>query len=96
MAVIRHIVYYSGQVQGVGFRYTARNLARGYTLAGYVRNLEDRRVLLEVEGDEAELKRFLGEIDETMKQFIAGRTIDRQPATDEFGPPRPGGLSIRF
>jgi acylphosphatase len=65
-------------------------------LAGYVRNMDDRRVLLEVEGEEEELKRFFGELDEAMKQFIAGRTIDRQPATGEFGQPRPGGLSIRF
>ena len=49
---------YRGQVQGVGFRYTARGLATGYELAGLVRNLLDGRVELIAEGDRAELEAF--------------------------------------
>lgn len=52
-------VHYSGRVQGVGFRYTARQIAHGYEVVGYVKNLPDGRVEMTVEGDEAELKRFL-------------------------------------
>jgi len=51
-------VFYSGRVQGVGFRYQTRQLATGYEIAGIVRNLPDGRVELVVEGTEAELKAF--------------------------------------
>ena len=51
-------VFYSGRVQGVGFRYQARQAASGYEVTGIVRNLPDGRVELVAEGDEAELKGF--------------------------------------
>jgi acylphosphatase len=38
--IARHIVF-SGRVQGVGFRFTALNVANRYELKGYVRNLPD-------------------------------------------------------
>lgn len=50
---------FSGTVQGVGFRYTARNLSRNFTVTGYVRNLTDGSVELIAEGDEQELKDFV-------------------------------------
>ena len=52
-------VFYTGRVQGVGFRYTAREVACGYEVAGYVRNLLDGRVEMVAEGDEEEVKAFL-------------------------------------
>lgn len=48
-----HRVIYEGRVQGVGFRWTVTNLAKGYEVAGSVRNLTDGRVELEVCGYEA-------------------------------------------
>src|SRR5476649_1637601 len=51
-------IFYSGRVQGVGFRYTARTVAAGFEIAGYVRNLPDGRVELAAEGDAAELDAF--------------------------------------
>ena len=47
---VRATVQYSGDVQGVGFRYTAVTIARGYNVSGYVQNLSDGRVRLVVEG----------------------------------------------
>src|SRR5471030_2081507 len=47
-------VFYSGRVQGVGFRYTARTVAAGFEITGYVRNLPDGRVELVAEGDDSE------------------------------------------
>ena len=52
-------VFYSGRVQGVGFRATVRYLACGYDVTGTVRNLPDGRVELIAEGARAEMKAFL-------------------------------------
>ena len=62
MKVRKHMLI-SGDVQGVGFRYRANYAARGLGLTGYVRNLYDGRVELEVQGDQDLISRFLGEID---------------------------------
>jgi acylphosphatase len=51
-------VFYSGQVQGVGFRYTTRSVATGFEVTGTIRNLPDGRVELVAEGDERELNAF--------------------------------------
>ena len=50
---------FSGQVQFVGFRYTARLLARELELTGWVSNLPDGSVLLEAQGDTAKLRKLL-------------------------------------
>jgi len=52
-------VFYEGRVQGVGFRYTARRVASGFDVAGYVRNLPDGRVELVASGDPDEVDEFL-------------------------------------
>ena len=43
-------VHYEGRVQGVGFRYTVKNLAREYDVSGTVENLPDGRVVLLASG----------------------------------------------
>ena len=58
MPRVRRRVYFSGRVQGVGFRFTCQSLARGFEVAGYVRNLPDGRVELVAEGETASSTRF--------------------------------------
>ena len=41
---IRRRVCFNGDVQGVGFRYTTCQIAKDYTVGGYVKNLLDGRV----------------------------------------------------
>ena len=66
----RH-VFYAGRVQGVGFRFTCKQIARGYEVVGWVRNLPDGRVELVAEGDAVELKSFQQAIrDEGLDHFI--------------------------
>lgn len=52
-------VFYEGNVQGVGFRYTVRHLAKGFDVTGSVRNLPDGRVELLAAGEEDEVRAFL-------------------------------------
>ena len=64
-------VFFSGTVQGVGFRFTAERLARRFPVTGFVRNLEDGRVEVMAEGDEGILTGFLTAIRESgMKDYI--------------------------
>ena len=55
-------VYYEGHVQGVGFRFTVRHIAKGFEVTGWVRNLPDGRVELQVSGGEDEVRSFLDQI----------------------------------
>jgi len=85
-------VTYSGRVQGVGFRYSARAVACGYEVAGFVRNLPDGRVELVAEGDETEVQAFLDGIDAShLGSYIRGRDVNWRAATGEFK-----GFEIRF
>ena len=52
-------VFYEGNVQGVGFRWSVRNVAKGFDVTGFVRNLPDGRVELQAAGDEEEVRAFL-------------------------------------
>ena len=68
-------VFFHGHVQGVGFRYCAMEVARGYEVTGFVQNLADGRVVLEAEGDPQEVEAFVAAVEERMQHFI--RKSDR-------------------
>jgi acylphosphatase len=81
----RMIVVYSGQVQGVGFRYTAKTAATGFEVTGVVRNLPDGRVELVAEGRRGELEAFRGALREAgLAGFIRDEKVDWADATNEF------------
>ncbi|MBN1257211.1 MAG: acylphosphatase [Planctomycetes bacterium] len=77
-------LHYSGQVQGVGFRWTACRIAGGYAVTGYVRNLPDGSVELMAEGEAAELDAFLGELRSAMGRHIRKETGQTCPVTNAF------------
>ncbi len=62
--IVRKHYYVSGRVQGVGFRYRAYYTANNLGLTGYAINLDDGRVELEVQGEEALVRDFLGTVEE--------------------------------
>jgi acylphosphatase len=72
---VTKLVYYSGHVQGVGFRATAAAVARRHAVAGWVRNLPDRRVELLAEGDAAEVLAFLADVRTRMADHITGEDV---------------------
>jgi acylphosphatase len=78
-------VLYSGRVQGVGFRYTARRIAQQHAVTGFVRNLDDGRVELVAEGARSELDCLLSEIAEAMTGYIRAVQSEMVAASGKFG-----------
>ena len=59
MPVVRAHVLVTGYVQGVFFRHSLGQIARGAGVVGWVRNLADGRVEAVVEGEEADVRRIV-------------------------------------
>ena len=83
-------VHFSGRVQGVGFRYNVLQVAKEYDVCGFVKNLADGRVLLEIEGDAGDLGEFVNAIEERMHGYV--REIDRRTGSRK---PEFSGFTIR-
>jgi len=78
-------VLYSGRVQGVGFRYTAKTVITGFEISGIVRNLTDGRVELVAEGAPAELESFRAAIhDAGLAGFIRDEQVTWADTKNEF------------
>ncbi len=69
-AIHRRECRFTGRVQGVGFRYTVKNLAMQYEVHGYVRNLPDGRVELVMEGPDEEMDSLLEDVNRKMNNYI--------------------------
>lgn len=78
-------IFYSGHVQGVGFRYTIKAAAAGFEVTGHVRNLPDGRVELVAEGTPDELDAFRQAIrDSGMEHFIRNEDVIWSEARGSF------------
>jgi acylphosphatase len=77
--VVRMRVIFSGTVQGVSFRATARHLAGRRPVVGFVRNLADGRVELEAEGTCLEVDALLADIERDFAGYIEDRERQSLP-----------------
>jgi acylphosphatase len=78
-------IFYSGRVQGVGFRYTVKTVAAGFDISGLIRNLPDGRVELVAEGTSEELAAFRGAIkDAGLAGFIRDEQVTWTDANNDF------------
>jgi len=82
--VIHETVFFSGRVQGVGFRYQTLQVARGFEVAGYVQNLPDGRVRVEVEGRTDEVDAFVIAVQEQMSGYVRETARQRAVRTPMF------------
>ena len=80
----RREIHYSGRVQGVGFRYTARQIAGRYPVSGFVQNLPDGRVLLVAEGETEGLNEFLTALESEMPAYIKNKDVKTLAASGQF------------
>jgi acylphosphatase len=89
MVVCKH-VYYSGRVQGIGFRYTAQSLAAQYPVRGFVRNLPNGDVELVADGAEKDVDAFLAAVAQRLAGYIRKADVrDEEPGGHE-------GFHIRY
>lgn len=77
-------VYYSGRVQGVGFRFTVIDIARTLKICGWVKNLGDGRVEMLIEAPQEALNIFLERIKDYFTHYIREVQVEWLPATGEF------------
>lgn len=79
MGNVHHeVIWFSGHVQGVGFRYTTVQVAKEFEVSGFVQNQNDGRVLVEAEGEKPEIERFVKAIEERMHGHV--RKTERRGA----------------
>ena len=80
---VRKHIYFSGRVQGVGFRYRAAFSARALKLTGWVKNLTDGRVEMEVQGKEYLIWQFLKRLQNEKYIVITHVDITERPVRDD-------------
>lgn len=83
-ALERRVVFFSGRVQGVGFRATSAEVAAQFPITGWVRNLPNGEVELTVEGTSMALDSFLAALARRMQRYIAATQVVKGLATGEF------------
>ena len=82
--MIRAHVFYSGIVQGVGFRYTVCRYAIPLHLTGWVRNLPDGRVELLAEGSREKIEELLERVEEHFQNSINHKEIVVEETQGQF------------
>jgi len=80
----RHIIF-TGRVQGVGFRFTALNVANRYGLAGLVRNLPDGTVEMIAQGTETDINDCIRDITESFSGYVKNTKITEVPPNPAYG-----------
>jgi acylphosphatase len=81
---VARLVRYSGRVQGVGFRYTTADMARDHPVTGYVKNLDDGRVELYVEGKREAVDKFLEAVRTYWKRHIDKEQSEEKTAAGKY------------
>ena len=80
----RNEIYFSGNVQGVGFRFTSKQVSRNYDVTGTVENLADGRVKMVCEGDLAQIQAFIADVSQSTHGRVTDTEILDKRFTGEF------------
>ena len=83
--MVRKHIFVSGRVQGVGFRYRTYYLAESLGLTGWVRNLYDERVEMELQGREEDMNLLFRKLQENRFIYIENCEVERIAVIEERG-----------
>lgn len=83
--MVRKHIFFSGDVQGVGFRYRSFYIAQSLDLTVWVENLWDGRVEMEVQGREVSIREMLARIQQQRWINVADMEITEIPCEEERG-----------
>jgi acylphosphatase len=86
---VRLTIWFSGNVQGVGFRQTSWRIAQAHPVSGWVKNLPDGRVEMLIEGSSSACNEFLATICGRLEENI--RDIEQRR---EYSPPSHSSFDI--
>lgn len=78
----RHIIFH-GRVQGVGFRYRSAMMANELGLTGWVRNLYDGTVEMEVQGNGAMISCLIHELQTDRYIVITDMECESRPVNEK-------------
>ena len=84
MSVIAKHIIFKGSVQGVGFRYTSRRIAKKYDLTGYVKNLSDGTVEMLIQGPKTDIDYCIEDICASFSSYIKDKNIKTCPAQPQY------------
>ena len=84
-SIVRKHIYFSGDVQGVGFRFRSYYIAQSLRLTGWVENLWDGRVEMEVQGSESAIQELLARIRQQRWIDITDLEMSEMPCVEESG-----------
>ena len=84
-------IYYSGSVQGVGFRYSAQSVALSLGITGWVKNLRDGRVEVVCEANDLILNEFLDKLKDIFSPHIKDVRMEEEDSSGKLE-----GFEIRF
>ncbi len=77
-------IFYSGTVQGIGFRYAVQRFGSELGLTGWVRNLSDGRVEILVEGKKELIEQLNKSIDEHFNGYIKSKEVNFSAAQGSY------------
>ncbi len=79
----KHIIFI-GRVQGVGFRFTAMNIANRFALAGMVRNLPNGAVEMKAQGPADDIDDCIRNIEESFDGYIRETKTEEMPLNPQY------------
>ena len=82
--MIRHQITYSGNVQGVGFRWKVLQISKSYSISGYVQNLVNGKVQLLVEGELNEVEAMCKKVRVELRSYWVTKEQENKPGDSHY------------
>jgi acylphosphatase len=77
-------IFFSGRVQGVGFRFTARAVANRYKIDGWVKNTHDSRVEIIAQGRKKDIDNFVDDLKQEFSGHVLDVDIEQIESSDDY------------